>query len=93
MKVVLVHIAVRIIGIIFLSLFFFILFFNDGPDWFGILLAINMAFLVSVPYFLIEAYSLYEKKLKYKSKVSLGLGGLFLLAGLSFLYWLIDGLV
>lgn len=33
MKVVLVHIAFRIIGIVLLATFFFFLLFNDGGDW------------------------------------------------------------
>lgn len=93
MKVVLVHIAFRIIGIVLLSLYLFILFFYDGPGLFGILCVINMSFFVSVPYFFIEAYSLHQNKLKQKSRASLILGVLFLLVVLSFLYILIDGLV
>lgn len=97
MKVVLVHVGFRIIGIILLTIFLFLLFFNDGGDWsligLGMLFALNMAFFVSGPFFLVEAHSLHQKKLKHKSRASLIIGVIALLIGLSFFYILIDGLV
>ncbi|GEM_PF-2305427 len=97
MKVILVHIAFRIIGIALLTIFLFLLFFYEGGDWsligIGMLFAVNISFLVAAPFFLVEAHSLYQKKLKHKSRASLALGGVSLLIGLSFFYILFDGLV
>lgn len=72
------HIVIRIIGIILLSVYIFLVFFNgdSSGQWGGLAIAgaILASFLVSILYLFIEAYIFSRKKLTGKSNANLALG-------------------